>query len=189
MNELLFEVDKEIRLILVIHEHAKLLYNLVRNNVDRLRLTIEITDRIKSKEDAENMISSWLRGLAERRNMVFGIWCHNELVGIVMLFNIDRHINSVELGGFLDSHFEGRGVMWRAKKFLIDFAFNHMGMNRISQFNPSNNERAIRSSIGLGFRQEGIMRDYEILNGKMVDNICFAMLRSDWDTYRHRSDS
>jgi ribosomal-protein-alanine N-acetyltransferase len=55
-----------------------------------------------------------------------------------------------------------------------------MGLNRIDALVYVENDRSIRLLQRLGFKQEGMLRDYFYLDGKFHDHYLFALLQREW---------
>jgi len=63
---------------------------------------------------------------------------------------------------------------------LLGFPFLELGCNRISAFVAASNTRSRKLVEGVGFKQEGQMRD---LFGPGEDGLCFGMLKSEADVW------
>lgn len=46
------------------------------------------------------------------------------------------------------------------------------------------NSSSIELARRLGATQEGVLREYELLHGRLVDHACFSLLASDFDALR-----
>ncbi|WP_410513363.1 GNAT family protein [Paenibacillus sp. BR2-3] len=84
-----------------------------------------------------------------------------------------------ELGCELLPAFWGRGYMREALKLLLDYGFGIMGLNRIEVLCHPDNSRAERLFTSLGFRQEGILRQYRHTASGFQDVILYGLLRTD----------
>lgn len=59
-------------------------------------------------------------------------------------------------------HIATLGKHWLGRRFLpnvFDYAFNHLGLHRLTGLVPVNNLRALRFNHHLGFRYEGVIRE------------------------------
>ena len=65
-------------------------------------------------------------------------------------------------------------------KWLINYAFDHFGMNSILSSFFSNNEVVKKTVEFLGFKKIGLVRDRFFKFGKFQDTYQYDLLRSDW---------
>jgi RimJ/RimL family protein N-acetyltransferase len=85
-----------------------------------------------------------------------------------------------EIGYALASAHQGRGVMSRAVGQLLDDVFAHTAIERLEARCAADNQASRRVLEKNGFRLEGTLRGYFKLRGRRVDNLLFAILRSDY---------
>lgn len=74
----------------------------------------------------------------------------------------------------------GQGYMKEALKVVIEYGFTQMKLNRIDALVAIENDRSSNLLKSLGFKQEGILRDYFYLNGKFYDHSLFSLLQKEW---------
>ena len=55
-----------------------------------------------------------------------------------------------------------------------------MNLNRIEALVYVGNDRSLRLLRQLGFKQEGVLRDYFCLAGKFYDHALLSLLRREW---------
>ena len=67
---------------------------------------------------------------------------------------------------------------------VISNGFEQMRLNRIEALVYIENDRSIQLLQRLGFKQEGILRDYFCL-GKFYDHYLFALLQKEWKSQDH----
>jgi len=92
----------------------------------------------------------------------------------------DRRHFRAEIGYDLNPAFWGKSYMTDALKVVISYGFDHMQLNRIDALVYIENERSTRLLQRLGFKQEGLLRDYFFLNGKYYDHYIFSLLKKEW---------
>lgn len=107
------------------------------------------------------------------------------LIGYVCVKNIDSKILKCELAYFVDSEFEGMGIISRAIMQTVDFCFLILEMNKIFICTSPVNMASQRIATKHGFRQEGILRE-EFMSGKGIleDIVYFGLLKSDYNNER-----
>jgi RimJ/RimL family protein N-acetyltransferase len=77
------------------------------------------------------------------------------------------------------SHTRGRGFGTEAGSAVVNWAFDHVGLHRISLDVYSFNPAAQRSYEKIGFRVEGRARHTLLWDGEWVDSILMGMLDTD----------
>jgi ribosomal-protein-alanine N-acetyltransferase len=70
--------------------------------------------------------------------------------------------------------------MTEALRAVIHNGFERMGLNRIDALVYVENVRSTRLMKRLGFKQEGLLRDYFYLDEKFHDHYLFALLQREW---------
>jgi ribosomal-protein-serine acetyltransferase len=110
------------------------------------------------------------------------------LLGVVGFNSIDRDHRSSEIGYWLRSAAEGRGVMTRAVAALVDHAFGALELNRLGIRAEPDNRRSRAVAERLGFREEGTLREVELHNGRFVDLVCYSLLRREHEARRPAPD-
>lgn len=105
---------------------------------------------------------------------------NNELIGSCIISNIRRGVaQSCSLGYWVGQNWSGKGYMTEAARALIPFVFDRAGLHRIEAACLLANEPSKRLLRRVGFKDEGIARQYLRINGDWQDHLLFAMLASD----------
>jgi ribosomal-protein-alanine N-acetyltransferase len=86
-----------------------------------------------------------------------------------------------EIGYDLSPDCWGQGYMSEAMRAAIQNGFERMGLKRIGAVVYIHNDRSIKLLQKLGFKQEGLLRDYHCLNGIFYDHYLFSLLRREWE--------
>ena len=74
----------------------------------------------------------------------------------------------------------GRGVMKEVLRRVLAVGFEALGMKRIEAMVTPGNDRSIRLLLGLGFTQEGCLRQYGFWRGRYWDQLVFSLLDTEW---------
>ncbi len=91
-------------------------------------------------------------------------------VGLIDLKNIDWNIPKGELGAFIDSDFEGKGLVTALGKDLIEQIVSEHKFKKLLCRVAEKNVRSVRVVERIGFELEGtIRRDYKTTKGDLVD--------------------
>jgi ribosomal-protein-serine acetyltransferase len=101
------------------------------------------------------------------------------LVGSVGL-TVSSYTSSAEIGFWIDASYEGRGLVTRAARVLIEYAFDRLKLARVSLQTVERNERSIAVARRLGFTQEGHLRAAANFPDGPRDVLVFGLTAADW---------
>ncbi|WP_298767808.1 GNAT family protein [uncultured Fibrobacter sp.] len=96
---------------------------------------------------------------------------------IMAEINLRNH--SATLSYWLTKPFTGQGLMTESVKLISKFAFEKLKLNRLELLVSVHNGKSAAVAMRCGFVEEGINRDYELINGKFVDHRRFSLLARD----------
>ena len=71
--------------------------------------------------------------------------------------------------------------MTEALRVILEYGFKEMGLNRIQAIIDSKNIRSINLIQRLGFKKEGVFRQRSYFRGQFLDDVCFSILRKEWE--------
>jgi len=100
------------------------------------------------------------------------------LVGAISL-RIEHAHKRAEAGYWIGVPFWGRGYASEALVALIDFGFNHLGLNRIHASHLTRNPASGRVMVKAGMKYEGRRRQHFLKWEKFEDVELYGILRSD----------
>jgi ribosomal-protein-serine acetyltransferase len=113
-----------------------------------------------------------------------GIWLDGTLVGGVLFRRFEAERGNCEIGCWLEAAAEGRGLVTRASRKLIDWAFGVRGMHRVEWVASSANRRSVAVAERLGMTREGVLREAYPYRGKRHDEEIWAVLAREWQKGR-----
>ncbi|MFM6924449.1 MAG: GNAT family N-acetyltransferase [Ferruginibacter sp.] len=173
-------VDDTICLELLEQIHAESLFNLVNNNRAYLREWLPWVDYMQTVANFENYISDAKKRAEAKSDFSYAIVVNKNIAGRIGLHHINYQNRIAEIGYWLADGLQGRGIITKSCKSIIDHAFNGLGLNRIEIKCGLGNDKSRAIAEKLQFMQEGILRQAELLNGKFIDLYLYAMLKEDW---------
>ncbi|TXS44281.1 GNAT family N-acetyltransferase [Streptomyces sp. t39] len=118
---------------------------------------------------------------------IYGIWRDGVLVGGVMFTRFDAPSGVCELGCWLEEAGQGHGLVTRACRALIDWAFTERGMTRVEWWVAAGNTRSIASARRLGMSREGVLRQRYPHRGLRHDSEVWSVLAQEWPPAADRS--
>ena len=86
---------------------------------------------------------------------------HGELVGIIGTHQIHWINRTVSIGYWLGEGYQGKGIMTKACKAVIQYLFEECGLHRIEIRAAVDNQKSRRIAERLSFSLEGILRQCE----------------------------
>ena len=174
------KVDEEVELQLFQLHHSLRLFQLVEENRDHLREWLPWIDTMTQPYQFDAVIPFWLTQFAENSGLTTGILYKGELVGSIAIQQIDWHNSNTSIGYYLAKKAEGLGIMTRAVQGMLNYAFFHLGLNRVEIRCGEKNHKSRAIPERLHFVKEGKMRDGEQLYGRFHDIFIYSMLSRDW---------
>lgn len=136
-----------------------------------------------SQQSTEDFLDSMLEGKPDVRGFVICELDSEQYIGSVNLDAIDWKNRVGTIGIVIGSpEYLGLGIGTEALKLLIAFSFRELNLNRLELQVYDFNERAVRSYLNCGFKEEGRLRQRCYKNGRYIDVIQMGLLRSDWAT-------
>ncbi|MEO7021293.1 MAG: GNAT family protein [Ktedonobacteraceae bacterium] len=173
-------VDAEVELRILEEWDVEELYQLTHSNRAYLRQWLPWVEYETSVESSRSFVLRSLQRYVENDGFNLGIFSQGRLAGIIGYHTVNWPNRHVEIGYWLGAAFEGRGLMTKACRALIAFAFEKLTLNRVAILCATGNARSRAIPERLGFTQEGVLRDGEWLYDHFVDLVVYSMLAREW---------
>jgi RimJ/RimL family protein N-acetyltransferase len=110
----------------------------------------------------------------------FAIELEGELIGEAGLHRIDHFSRTCELGIGIGRAYWGKGFGQDAVRTLVDYAFEHLNMNRVGLYVLAEDPRAVGAYRKAGFVEEGRIRQHAWVRGTYEDELVMSVLREEW---------
>jgi ribosomal-protein-alanine N-acetyltransferase len=133
---------------------------------------------------ASDQIEAWENGFINRRCIRWGIARKDDLVviGSCGYYGFHTWHMRAAIGYELARAFWRQGIMTEALDAIINLGFREMGLNRIEAVVMPENSASIKLLEKLGFRNEGLLKEYENWGSKGFADLCMlSLLRKVWD--------
>ena len=173
-------VDERVVLRQVTEHDAEELSTLIDRNRCYLREWLPWLDNSNGLHDTARFIVRSLEQAADDNGFTFVIVCDGLLAGVIGQHYLDSLNRRTELGYWLDSARQGRGIVTRSTACLTEYAFAKQACNRVILHCAVGNVKSRAVAGRLGFVQEGILREAEWLYDHYVDLVVYSMLKSHW---------
>ena len=175
-----YRVDSEILLRRPTLEDAAGLFALVDSNRQYLRRWLPWVDFVASLEDERQWVQTHLA--EDAPEYVLLMIYKGEMVGAVGIRGRGSRSRSGEIGYWIAENMQGRGIVTRSCRVIIDYMFERLNMNRVVIRASADNVRSRGIPHRLGFTFEGIERQSELLYDTFQDwrMAVYSMLASEW---------
>lgn len=174
-------VNESISLEFLEASHAAALLALVHDNRAYLREWLPWVDNMVAVENSVNYINDCISRAAAKTDFAYAIMVEGRMVGRIGMHHINLQNKTGEIGYWLADGQQGKGIVTKSCRALINSGFTELGLNRIEIKCGVGNEKSKTIAEKLGFKQEGILRGAEWLNGKFIDLHLFSLLKDEWE--------
>lgn len=177
-----FSIREDITLRMLRTEEAPTLFEVVDENRKHLREWLPWLDVNQSIKDSESFIESSHAQYKNDLGFMCGIFFKDKLVGMCGYHPIDKANRSVTIGYWLAEAAQGMGIVTSCARFLIDYAFNVLKLNKVCIPAAESNLKSQAVSQRLGLFNEGVDREAEFLYDYFVNHVRYSVLRSEWQS-------
>lgn len=142
-----------------------------------------LANAVKDLPSSRSYLQSYAQKAATDTGRIFGIWTGGTLVGGVMFRTMDVEIGIAEAGCWLEPSAVGKGLVTRAARVIIDWAFEQRGIHRVEWHVAASNKASIAVAVRLGMSRDGVMRESYPRNGVRHDMEIWSVLAPEWRTH------
>ena len=168
-------VDHEIKLHMMHRSFAPVFKQLAKEDYDYLAQWLTWPEFCQTQGDFLKFIESSLHQYADGTAMNCAIDYKDNIVGCIGFNAINHKLKTVELGYWLASKYQGKGIMTRSCQYLIDYAFNHLEMEKV-QINAAEHNNPSRAICErLGMKLEGILTRQEKVGDRILDFAVYGL--------------
>jgi RimJ/RimL family protein N-acetyltransferase len=133
-----------------------------------------------SIESARSTLQGYADKTAADAGRLYGIWLDGTLVGGTMFVQFDAEQGSCEIGCWLEPAGQGRGLITRAARHLVDWAVRVRGIHRVIWHTRPDNTASRNIAQRLGMRLDGVLRERSLHNGVRYDTEVWSLLAPEW---------
>lgn len=144
------------------------------------RVTFWLSYDTRDLGQAEQMISGAIERASNdpRTEYYLAIEAEKRLVGFCRL-GLDG-VKAAKLGYAIRADEWGKGYATDAARTLTDFAFDTLGLHRVSAAMSPENAASVAVAKHLGMTYEGRIRDHVFTNGGWRDSLLYSVLEDEW---------
>ena len=161
-------------------------FNLIETNRSHLLTYFPITLNLTSDlSSTSKFIEDKITKSLEKETFYFVVEMDKKLIGAVNIKEIDWTIPKCEIAYFVGKDYQGKGVTKKSVKWLTEFCFAELRMEKIyAKVNPENygSKYVLEKN---GFVKEGTLRnDYRNGNNVLVDSEYYGLLKENQNASR-----
>ena len=156
---------------------AAVMFHCVDQDRKRLEYFLPWVPNIQKVEDEEAFIKLTFEKWEKREGFTYAIFekASNEYAGNISVFNLRWEHAECEMGYWISSRFEGKGLMRDAVQTLEQMLFE-TGFHRLVIRCSPKNERSSNLARRLGYHLDGTMRHDLLVDGEFRDTLIFSKL-------------
>lgn len=174
------QLDADTTLRMITEQDAQPLFALIDQNRAHLRQWLPWLDTTRTVQDELAFIRNIHIQHREHRGFACVIWHKGQAAGTIGYHSIDWRDRKVEIGYWLGAQFQGKGLMTKACRAMVTYAFDQIKLNKVEIRCAVGNTRSCAIPQRLGFKVEGIIRRAEWLYDHYVDLVLYSMLAHRW---------
>ncbi|MBG9773944.1 GNAT family protein [Brevibacillus laterosporus] len=156
------------------------IYHTWRNDMEVMRTTNPSID-LCTLDSTQEFVNQVILGSSTSKSYMIIDKGSETPIGIVSLIQIDyKNRNAECIIDIGEKAYWGKGYGMEALKLLLDYAFLELNLHRVSLRVFSFNKKAIALYERMGFKHEGISREYIFRDGKWSDVFHMGILQREY---------
>lgn len=155
------------------------LHELIDANRDHLARWMPWAAR-QALDDTLSFIRGTREQLASNDGFQAVIVDDGRIVGVAGFHGVSWDHRATSIGYWLAEPMQRRGIMTHAVRALVDHAFRAWRLHRVEIRAAVGNRRSRAIPERLGFIEEGIAREAELVGGRYLDQAIYSMLAGSW---------
>jgi len=176
----IYPVDEEISLKLITERDAEEVFEMIDSSRAHFREWLGWLDYSTKVQDTVNNIKGNLSKFIANEGLDTAIVYKGKIVGKIGFNSINKANHTAYIGYMLAEAFQGKRIMTRATRAMVNIAFNEYGLDKVEIRVAEGNTKSRSIPVRLGFKEEGTIRSAEWLYDHYVDHIVYGMLRDEW---------
>ncbi len=176
-NAITLKVDDNIELETKALKHAKKLAQIIEKNKKFFKTRMGwIPEKKYTEFDAKSYIKNTTYGQDFIKDFV--IKYNNKVVGVINFQDLKN--NEADIGYWLSEDAQGKGIMTKACKRLLEYGFKNLNFEKINLYCSITNTKSENIAKRLNMKFECIMPNFENLYGNMIDHKKYTISKNDF---------
>ena len=137
---------------------------------------------LKRIEEVEKEFESDKRRILnqEMKRWVITLTPQNKFIGTIDVYEINKYKRLGTLGCALVPDYQHQGIGYESISLVLKHMFEQENINRIQLYVNPENIQAIKTYLKIGFRQEGLLREFEYDGYEYKDMLIFSLLKREF---------
>ena len=93
--------------------------------------------------------------------------------------SINHELKVAEIGYWIGKEFQGKGIMTRVCRYLVDYAFSKLNIDKIEISAAEKNLRSRAVCERIGMQLEGIITNREKVGDQILDHAIYGIHKSE----------
>lgn len=168
-------VDNEIKLLPVHESFAEQYAELAKADYAYLCKWLHWPRVCHKPDDFKNFILDSQKSYAEGTSMLCAIDYQGKVIGNAGFKAIDQELSMAEIGYWIASDYQGKGIVTRICQYLIDYAFSTLNISKVQISVAENNSPSRAVCERLGMKLEGIITNSEKVGNQILDHAIYGI--------------
>lgn len=171
---------------------AEEIYALLDSERERFGMWLPWMDSVRSADDERRFMAMFAEQWASLSGLMGALVVDGRIVGSVGIARVDKDVRCAEIGYWIGSAYEGRGLVTRGVRAIEELCFEQLGMQRVQITNDVDNRRSRAVAERLGYTLEGVVRRGHVVGvgerRRCSDMCVYGLLREEWLARERRGD-
>lgn len=176
----ILHVDENLTLELPTLEDARDLFSLVDENREHLRTFLVWVDKTTTVEESVKNIQGRIDGYSKGDTASFVIRYDKRIIGSAGYVALNGTYKNGEIGYWISKEFEGKGIVSKCVKTLIEYGFGELKLHRITIKCNSKNSKSAALPKRFGFTHEGTIREDRFDGEEYSSTELFGLLSGEY---------
>lgn len=143
------------------------------------------SEPFKGKKEAEELVRAFKQSNRSHSSISWGVELKeaNKIIGTCGFKNWNRLSHHSEIGGNISSKHWGNHYGTEMLEFMLEYGFNKMHLNKIYAYTNVKNSSVLTLMDKYGFKQEGRLREHQLLNSVFEDVLVFSLLKKEYHSH------
>ena len=159
---------------------AQELFDAVNGSRRHLNPWLDWVSKTTKPEHSLHFIQQSLHLQNTQQALALGIFDNGKVIGGVGMHDWDQETKRAQIGYWIRTEYEGKGIVSKCLVKFIEFLFDKTGFNKIEIHFVQSNKRSAKVAARLGFKVEGVIRQCIMRNGMPEDMVITGLLKSEW---------
>ncbi len=174
------KINDKLSLTIPTTEESQNIYEIIDKDRKHLREWLAWVDKTTSATDIENNIIERIAKFEKKEAASFYAKYEGKWIASVGFISINDKDKQGEIGYWLSSEFEGRGLMTECVRTSIKYGFKELGLHRIVIRCRSLNIKNSAIPKRLGFTLDGTLREDHKSEDSYDDTLIWSLLDREW---------